>query len=462
MLVQHRSILFWIIQVSYLFLIAMTILFFQERLLSDTSYYFFKTLNQQQFHVEHQRYVLAIAELPVYLLSNMGAPLKVMAIVFSVWHVVYFYLIGFVIFKKYKSIYPWLLLLLLQLIGVVYGFVCPIFEQYYGTALAVLFYFILKEHSRLSIKSNILSLFLFAMIIMSHPFNAILAIFILALDYIEYRNIKKYIPYLLLIPLFILFKKMTASEYESGKMNWIFDLEHNKTYEMLFQKEHIIRRIQFLFSHYYEVLIGLVVILSYYIYSKSLLKFFVVASFFAGAMLLINFSYNIEELTRYHEQVYYLIVPIVFIPFVLDFYANLSNKMVKGGFTFLLLVVIVTRIWKQKELAEFYTAKQAMVEAWIQKGQFQQDSKFYIFKSSYPELQQMMDWDIPYYSLMMSSMKHYAKQVTIFPIEEKISEVNPIATDEYWFRAGEKEKISTLNKQYFQLGDTTRLYEELK
>jgi hypothetical protein len=52
--------------------------------------------------------------------------------------------------------------------------------------------------------------------------------------------------------------------------------------------------------------------------------------------------------------------------------------------------------------------------------------------------------------------------VTIFPIEEKMSEVNPIATDEYWFRAGEKEKISTLNKQYFQLGDTTRLYEELK
>ena len=86
---------------------------------------------------------------------------------------------------------------------------------------------------------------------MSHPFNAILALFILSMDFTEYRSFKKYLPYLIIIPVFILFKKLTASEYESGKMNWIFDIEHNKTYEMLFQQEHLIRRTQFLLNHYY-------------------------------------------------------------------------------------------------------------------------------------------------------------------------------------------------------------------
>jgi F0F1-type ATP synthase gamma subunit len=73
-----------------------------------------------------------------------------------------------------------------------------------------------------------------------------------------------------------------------------------------------------------------------------------------------------------------------------------------------------------------------------------------------------MDWDIPYYSLFISAMEKMPKQVTIFPIEEHVIEVESIAPNEYWFRAGEKEKISSLNKQYFHLTDTAGAYVELK
>lgn len=453
---------FWISQGAYLLLMILAVVFFKDRMVSDTSYYFFKTVNTGFFHVEHDRYVLALAELPVYILAAFGCSLKVLAIALSLWHLLFFYSIGLIVYVKYKNTYAWLLLLLLQLVGVSYGFVCPIFEQFYGTALAVLFYVVISPKITFTRWALLFNMCLFAMIIMSHPFNVILVLFLMSMDFTSFKSWKKYVPYLLLIPVFILFKKLTASEYESGKMNWIFDVKHNKTYEMLFQKEHLVKRALFLMTYYKEVLVALALLVFYYFKNKLFYKLFVLISFFGVALLLINFSYNIEEISRYNEQVYYLIVPIILIPFVLDLFSKVKTRWVEIGLSMLIILTIANRIWIQYGMGIKYTDKYNLVSSWVQKAQLQTGSKFYIFKKDYPDLQQMMDWDIPYYSLFISAMEKMPKQVTIFPIEEHVIEVESIAPNEYWFRAGEKEKISSLNKQYFHLTDTAGAYVELK
>ena len=459
---KDKSLQFWIVQICYIALIALAIVFYQERLASDTSYYFFKSLNSQFFHIEHDRYVLAIAELPVVLFSNLHLPLKYIAIVFSVWHLLFFYIIGFITYKIDKNANAWFVLLCVQTIGIVYGFIAPIFEQFYGTALAVLFYVLLRKYRLLNWPLRIFLMFLFAMVILSHPFNAVLLVFMLAMDFTTYKSFKKYWPFLILIPLYILFKKLNASTYENDKMNWIFDLEHNKTYQLLFQPEHLYLKARFFWYYYKEVIVLFSLTWGYFIWSKQYFKWIVFTLFFFGSLLLINFSYNIEEYSGYYEQVYFLIVPIVVVPFVFEVWNAIKHKTVLLGFGLLSMIMFGYRMNQQVNYAKAFQQKRNLTKQWVEQAQDMPGYKFYIPYENFKAHSQYVDWDMPYYSLLYSAMHGYPKQVTIFPTEEEPNKLLETPEHAYWFRGGELENVSTLNSYYFQLCNSTysNLYPE--
>jgi hypothetical protein len=459
---KDKSLQFWIVQICYIALIALAIVFYQERLASDTSYYFFKSLNSQFFHIEHDRYVLAIAELPVVLFSNLHLPLKYIAIVFSVWHLLFFYIIGFITYKIDKNANAWFLLLCVQTIGIVYGFIAPIFEQFYGTALAVLFYVLLRKYRLLNWPLRIFLMFLFAMVILSHPFNAVLLVFMLAMDFTTYKSFKKYWPFLILIPLYILFKKLNASTYENDKMNWIFDLEHNKTYQLLFQPEHLYLKARFFWYYYKEVIVLFSLTWGYFIWSKQYFKWIVFTLFFFGSLLLINFSYNIEAYSGYYEQVYFLIVPIVVVPFVFEVWNAIKHKTVLLGLGFLSLIMFGYRMNQQVNYAKAFQQKRNLTKQWVSMAQNMPGCKFYIPYENFKAHSQYVDWDMPYYSLLYSAMHGYPKQVTIFPTEEEPNKLLETPEHAYWFRGGELENVSTLNSYYFKLCNSkySNLYPE--
>ncbi len=337
---SFEKILYRIVQISYAFLGCMALYFYKERLTTDTSYYFFKTLNTGRFWVEHQRIVLAIAEIPIWVCSKMGFPLQTIAMSFSVWHLLVFYLSGAFIYWRTKNVYAWLLLLLLQLIGIEYGFVCPIFEQFYGTAIGIIFYVELKQLNNPSISRRLFLFVLWLLLLLSHPFNLILGVYLLALDYVSTNNIKKYIPYLLLIMPLILFKKLTASEYETGKMNWIFDFAHNKTYQQLFTWDYYLQAGKYLIQYYWILGICFMALCAQIVISKKWKQLFVVLSFLLGSWLLINMSYVMIDYSGYNEQLYFLLVPFVLIPWVLDFLRPSSSKI----FNIIILLLIVCTI----------------------------------------------------------------------------------------------------------------------
>jgi len=459
---KGQSIQFWIVQIGYLVLIALSIYFYQERLSSDTSYYFFKTLNTQWFHIEHDRYVLAIAELPVVILSNLNVPLKFIAMVFSVWHLLFFYIIGFITYRIDKNANAWFVLLLSQTIGIVYGFIGPIFEQFYGTALAVLFYVLLRKYSVFNWPLRIFLMFLFAMVILSHPFNAVLLAFMLAIDFTTFKSIKKYWPFVLLIPLYVLFKKLNASTYENDKMNWIFDLEHNKTYQLLFQPEHLYLKARFFWYYYKEVILFFSITWCYFIWSKQYFKWIVFTLFFFATLLLINFCYNIEEYSGYYEQVYFLIVPIVVVPFVFEVWNAIKHKTVLLGFGLLSLIIFGYRMNQQVNYAKAFQQKRNLTAQWVEQAQYLPGCKFYIPYEYFKHNSQYVDWDMPYYSLLYSAMHEYPKQVTIFPMEDEPNKLVNTPENAYWFRGGELKKVSSLNPNYFKLCNSSyiNLYKQ--
>lgn len=446
-----RSFLFWMIQGFYLLLMGMALYFFEERLSSDTSYYFFKSLNAGFFHVEHQRWVLALAELPVVLLSRLGAPLSVVAQAYSLGHVLFFWTIGLIIYLRYRNLYAWLLLIMLQAVGIREGFIGPVFEQFYGTALSVLFYLHLQHDAGRHRAQLVLSLLLYLFILSSHPFNGILVWFILMLHTTETRTWKRLMPYVLVLILFVLFKKSMASEYESGKMNWIFDLEHNKTYRLLFDPEHLLRRCKFLLHYYPDWLLACSASIIYFVQKKQGVRLFWCISFLGASLLLINFSYSIEEYSRYHEQVYYLIVPLVLFPLLF----NAFPEWGKGRMYPLLLVctssVLMFRFSVQWSTARQFHTKVAIARQLVDAAQTQEGCLFFVPAQYFQYQSKFVDWDMSFFTLLYSAMHHYPKQVSVLPIEDSADKVMDIKKGMYWFRGGEAEPIQKLNASYFQL-----------
>lgn len=450
---QNQTLKLIVIHIGYLTLMIMAILFYQDRLASDTCYYFFKTINTEWFHIEHQRWVLALAELPVVLMVKMGASLKFIAIIFSIWHLFFFYLIGGVVFKLYKDASVWLLLLMLQTFGIMYGFVGPIFEQFYGTALAVLFYSLLKVKRESTNQKKWILILLAAWILTSHPFNVILLVYLLVVDYIEFRNVKKYLWFVFLIPLYVVFKWAMASEYESGKMNWIFNVTQNKTYLLLFDVVHVKARLLYLLHYYWDVLLVWIGYTFLLIRRGSWLKLMVSFLFVAGVVLLINFSYDITEYSGYHEQVYYLLVPIILIPFMMNEFKSLNT------YPQLIVIVIISifigfHIVIQYNYAKNFSQKRDLVALWIKNAQSQSGTKFMVMWNDYHFKSGYVNWDMPFYTLLYSSMHRFEKQVTVYPLENEKETIEAIVNTQFWFRPGEVLPLEKLNKNYFKLTPT--------
>lgn len=437
----------------------MAIYFYQDRLASDTSYYFFKSLNRGSFHVEHDRWVLMLAEWPVVLLSRLQAHLKWIAIAFSLWHVLFFYIIGFLAYRSDRNNHTWMLLLLLQTIGVMYGFVGPIFEQFYGTALAVWFYALLKKSKQHNIPMQLLLCLLAAWIMTSHPFNVILLLCLMGLDWVEYRSIRKYSMVFLLLPLYVYFKWLTASEYESGKVNWILNTEQNKTYQLMFDPVHIKGRLLFLWTYYWDW-IGIVV--AYVVWTmmqKRFLKLTIHMVFLGGIFLLINFGYNIVEYSGYHEQVYFILVPMILIPLMMDEIKRMNLKF-RIVWILFLFGIVAYHVERQYVYAKDFQQKRQLVDTWVRKAQLQHGTKFFVNYDEYKQKSNYIDWDIPYYSLLHSAMHGFPKQVTIYPLGQDQTSTDPIGLNHYWFRPSEKEDVQTLNKTYFRLDNDS--YKKLK
>lgn len=445
---QAIRAIFILTQFGYLVLAAMAMLFYQERLSSDTSYYFFKALNTGWFHVEHQRAVLLFAEWPVVLLSWFGVPLKVMAMAYSLGHVLFFYAIGWYTYRRYRQVHAWLLLLLLQLVGIREGFIGPIFEQFYGTALAVLFFLHLPDAR--GWKGLGFSFLLYGLVLSSHPFNIILALFLLGLDMIRTRSWKRYLPYAGILILFLLYKSAVASEYESGKMKWIFDVQHNKTYALLFDAAQLRARALFLVQYYAEVLLGLLLTTVFWWRQGDYLRLSILWAFFAAALLLINFSYAITEYSRYNEQVYYLLVPLELIPLLLFAFPVWEKQGLVPAMV-LLPLLIGWRFYLQVHTAIAFRSKAELARTWVRQAQKQEGCCFYLTPEAWQGRERFVDWDMGYFTLYLSAAEGFSKQVTVLPVAEDTPTVAALVPAQWWFRGGEAEDRSRLNARYFSL-----------
>jgi len=427
-------------------------LLFEERLYADSGYYIFKVINTEFFRVECDRYVIIFSQLIPLAGIKIGLSLKTILCMYSVGHIIFFYIIFLISRYGYQNKQSGLLLLLIQTLGISSGFFVPMFELYYGAGLLVLFATILYRSTN---KNNYLILcFLLLLILTSHPYATVLVAFLLAL-HAETFKLKYFKHYLLFLTLWIgvfVYKKYNLSEYEQAKTNaFIANLQYAE-----YNVNYIKSLFSFLSEHYKALMLIEFVVIVVLVASKDYVKSALIGMGFIGAVAMVNVSNYGFEATRYQEQVYFPLTFLAAYPFAIFLLKNKSDNL-RLVFYCLAVAIICVRIngiWSESEK---FSRRVDEIKLNIEHARTLSGSKFVVPESS---LKYASNWSYPIESMLLSSYSKIPKTITICTDQDFNFNQNneKLVSYEYLFRRWEIYSVESLNKKYFKL-DSLKYFE---
>lgn len=433
--------------ISHLFfglLILLAIFYREERLMADASYYFFRVVNNESFWVEHDRYILILSQIAPWIASNLGFKMGTVVLLSSIGHVLFFYSIYLITRYVFKDIYAGLILLSIQLLGITSGFFVPMFEFYYAMGLLVLFYVIFNnsKHKFRHIVLIILAFF----IITAHFYAIILLIYTLLLYAFERKDfkIKKYLPYAIMIVLFILLKPLVISEYEKAKSaDFLYNLTNNN-YDFKYFKSWL----AYIAANYWDwAILAFVTALIMLIKKKYLILLGYLISLL-GLIFMVNISSYGFDLSRYKEQINFSLMFLSGFTFVYSI-GLLHPNFFKYTLLALISFVFIFRIHSIWEGGKQFTYRLDEMKKIIDIAQEREGTKFVVNQD---DLIYDANWSYPVESLIFSSI-HNKKCVSIVIDDDYyFSENNEkIKPSEYIFRRWEIYDLSRLNAKYFKL-----------
>ncbi|MCB9184323.1 MAG: hypothetical protein H6591_10415 [Flavobacteriales bacterium] len=201
------------------YLAAFALRFADERLYADSGYYLFWTINDLGFHIEHGRWVLALAEWPALLGAMSDSPMSAAILAHSLANVIFLVLTMCFALYVLKDERAALALAASQLIGLTHGLFCPVFELYYGTGLIILLHAVVVNALLNGRIKLLLALMLFILALSSHPMAWLLLLGMLAL--LDPRDRRPMLlPLLLAALLFAVLRWYGMSVYESAQLGF--------------------------------------------------------------------------------------------------------------------------------------------------------------------------------------------------------------------------------------------------
>ena len=427
---------------------VMSILFAEERLLADSSYYFIRVINWESFWIEHSRLILMLPELAPLIGSLLKLELKSLVYLYSIGHVVFFYLMYLICRYRYKNKIAGLVILLFQILGIRQGFFVPMFELYYATGLLILLFSILNCE-RITISSYIVITALAVFIASAHMFAIVLLVFLLFWQALDTNNKpwKAYAAILTCVSGFSIYKRSHISEYEQGKMDGFIDGLRNYSPDLIYLQNLG----SFLTTHYLELLVLATISFSLLLWQKRYWRLLTYTMSFTVLLIMVTIAYRGFDSSRYQEQVYFPVSFVVAWVFV-ESSNSVPNKRIKTALLVIGLGVFVIRTIGINEEAKWFTSRQNELRSLISLTQEKAGTKFFIHESL---LNHDPNWSYSIESMILSSIE-YDKTVTIctnIDIEHG-SNLTSLEPNQFLFRRWELYNQSVLNPTYFRLDNS--------
>ncbi|RYM33988.1 hypothetical protein ERX46_08460 [Brumimicrobium glaciale] len=431
----------------FFLLIILAVFYREERLMADASYYFFRVVNNESFWVEHDRYILILSQVAPWIGSNLGLKMETVVLISSIGHVLFFYSLYLITRYVFNDVYAGLILLSIQFLGISSGFFVPIFEFYYAMGLLVLFY-VIFNNSKHKFRHFILIILAF-FIITAHFYAIILLVYTLLIYAFEKKDfkIKKYLPYIIMIVLFIVLKPFVISDYEKAKSADFLSSLSNNVYDFKYLKSWL----SYIAINYWDWALLVFSTITVMILKRKYMLLLGYTLFLIGLIIMVNVSSYGFGLSRYKEQVNFSLMFISGFTFVYCI-SLFSTNFYKYTLLGLISVVFMFRFYSIWDTGKQFTYRLDEMKNIIDISQERDGTKFIVNQE---KLMYDANWSYPVESLIFSSI-HNEKCVSIVIDDDYYfsNNNNIIKPTEYMFRRWEIYDLSNLNANYFNLDES--------
>lgn len=437
-------------------LIVLSVIFYRERLLADSGYYLMRVINSRMPWIEHGRFILFFSQVLPWIGVTFQVPLKVVLILYSLNHVLFPLLIFYLVVLRFNNPMAGVFMIILQLAGIVTGFLVPMFELYYAASMLVLFAAILYKGST-GIYNNLILLTLAFFIVSSHPMGIVLLLMVSGYHALDFGKKYQwlYLQIVILLMTLLLFKYFTASDYEAGKSAAILQGLKAGKYNLGF----FTQLAGFLLKNYYTLMVIAIVVIALFISRRDYLKlgFYLASVTIIGLLSALNTG--VFELSRYVEQVWFPLVFGVSFPLMIGLAEKLKrNVSLIFALLFLLLILHRLRMITDMSLSYNHRTSQMMrltAHAGTYGGQWFIIDDYNISNELIPGA----NWSYPIETMLLSALDGPSKTVSLCTLEDYLYEDNfkKLNLTNYLFRRFEVEPLSNINTHYFSLAHGTYL-----
>ena len=432
----------WIVHAGFGLLGGLALYFTRERLFADAAHYLIHVVDSRWFRVEHQRLVLALAQLPSLLAVWLDLSMYAVLVVHTLGHVLLAWLLAWRLQHTGDQDLA-IGLLMLQFMGQQWLFFSPQYEIGYGAWMAFPLLAIWRKNPIPTGWSLVLWSVLVLLLLTSHP-EHVVTYAVVAVLALRGERWTRSVWTLMVIPIAVLFlaKVFFLSPYEQGKF------ASGLSGDPRFLDPNYWVGVTRMVAEAYPLvlLLGIGTLVGSLRSRERILPFLLVLSTTVLAVA-VSLVADGSQFTRNTSSAYFPLVTILVLCGCVFWWKGTTNRAVLGVVVILLLLGSTLGIVQQGMLLKQRTA---MIQSFCAECLAAGSSKCRIGASDGPALYGTWEWSLPMEAMLISKAR-LGSTVNLITSEDIAfdSSYVHLADDMILFRRWEPRHVDRFSMGYF-------------
>lgn len=447
-LVAHPAERLFILgSLTYLLIFAWR--FRAERLHTDSGYYLAQVIADHGFHIEHGRWVLALAQVLPLAGVCSGATMGWLVLLHSLNNVLW--TLGLIAFAWYvlNNRTAAVLLAAVHLLGLTHGLFCPVFELYYGVDLLILAVALARDQRlRPSVRWGLAGI-CWAMGINSHFLGLGMGIALFSMVAFP-RKRALLLASAGIVVLVLAYKFISLSSYESERLLVLQDVMDPEKTLRLFAPSRLGDMAVYMLVHYADMVV-LALLLLYVLVRER--QWSTLLGWLAWGLVFHVLAGSIKPGTyhdRYLEQVNFVQVAWTLL---IGGHVLLALPRYGRWMLLFLLAAGAYRITLDERVARYYQDRTSHIEHLIERADEHGVRKAIAIAPRYFGTEQdivQLEWSLSVESLLLSARRGPQATISVISSEDVTYGDNAAHLDDFIFRRWEVMDTSWLDPHYFR------------
>ncbi|MEY3367310.1 MAG: hypothetical protein RI973_465 [Bacteroidota bacterium] len=441
--------------VSWLLLLVLAIAFYKERaFFMDAGFQLFNLVNEKRIQIYHHRFVTALPQLLPYLLLELGAPLWLLALSFSVAYVLFHSIVYYLLVSRFRGqLMGWVLISLFTFISLD-SFYHLQSEFYLGLSLLLLLFGVVLSRPTMDFGWGWLSILLLAVAV---GFSHKLALIFFGYSWLFFflRNpVLRHRKYVLFALLFIVVAALKSAfftnwyeaakqvDFQTNLQQYLPALHRIPAHRIFW--EHCQR-------HYYLLPVLMLFTSLYQLYQRHWARLVLMWLAVPAYLLLYHISDPGTPYRFYAEVSYLPVILFVSLPFFYDLVDDMLRRWHPGWVSLGLLLVVASRLIVIADNRRTFSRQFSWIKARTEQLERAGENRMILGGEGIPMDSVIMEWGIPFTAMHLSSLEQPGASRTVLIMPD------PAVYDAYMGRSDcfltpfKVMKDSELNGDYYQL-----------